>query len=172
MVKRNRSHNSNILNDIFSFPDEVNEYAARIVAGFVVILTTLFLITENIWILVFLAYGFWARVLTGPTLSPLAQLTLKGIIPLLGSPTEYCPGPPKRFAQSVGAGFTSTALILVVSGNIPGAQAFLGVLVVFSSLESVVGFCAGCWFFKYLMVWGVIPQKICLKCQNIEFVNR
>ncbi len=172
MGKRNRSDNSNLLNEIFSFPEQVNEYAARIVAGFVVILTVVFLATENIWILSFLAFGFWARVLTGPSLSPIAQLTLRVIIPLLGNPKEYCPGPPKRFAQSIGTGFTTSALLLVISGNLPGAQILLGILLIFASLESIVGFCAGCWLFKYLMNWGVIPQKICIKCQNIDFIQR
>ena len=55
------------LSGIFSFPEVVNEYAARIVALLVLGLCIIIVITENMWLLGFLTYGFWARVLTGPT---------------------------------------------------------------------------------------------------------
>ena len=50
----------------------MNEKAARLVAGVVAITGLVILATGAYWLLIPLAYGFWARVLTGPTLSPLA----------------------------------------------------------------------------------------------------
>jgi len=47
-----------------------------------------------------LAYGFWARVLTGPTLSPLGQLATRVVAPRLPVEPKLVPGPPKRFAQA------------------------------------------------------------------------
>lgn len=35
------------------------------------------------WLTLVIAYGFVARVLTGPTLSPLGQLVTRGITPVL-----------------------------------------------------------------------------------------
>ena len=47
-----------------------------------------------------LAYGFIARVLAGPRLSPLAILVTKVIVPKVGLPYRPVEGPPKRFAAS------------------------------------------------------------------------
>src|SRR5205823_14473770 len=61
-----------------------------------------------------LAYGFVARVLTGPTLSPLGQLVTRVVTPWLGLPPKYVSGPPKRFAQGIGVAFSTTAAILAL----------------------------------------------------------
>ena len=89
---------------VFSFPNPVNEYAARLVAGMVATLSLVIVIFDVPWLLFFLAYGFAARVLTGPTLSPFGLLATRVLIPLAGEPQKSVAGPPKRFAQSVGAG--------------------------------------------------------------------
>ena len=52
---------------MFSFPNPVNEKAARVVAGVVMVVALITLATSAYWLLIPLAYGFWARVLTGPT---------------------------------------------------------------------------------------------------------
>ena len=41
-----------------------------------------------------------------------------------------------------------------------------GVLCVFALAESLLGFCAGCFVFNYLMAWGVIPSTVCEACQR------
>ena len=51
---------------LFSFPNPVNETAARVVAGGVVALAAVELATGQRWLLIPLAYGFLARVLSGP----------------------------------------------------------------------------------------------------------
>src|SRR6185436_2816220 len=63
---------------MFSFPNPVNEKAARVVAGVVMVVALITLLTSAYWLLVPLTYGFWARVLTGPTLSPLGQFATRG----------------------------------------------------------------------------------------------
>ena len=57
----------------FSFPREVNEVSARLVAGGVVLMAAATLWLDVRWLTALLAYGFVARVLTGPKLSPLAS---------------------------------------------------------------------------------------------------
>ena len=66
------------------------------------------------WMTIVLAYGFVARVLAGPTLSPLAQLVTRVLTPALGREPRLVPGPPKRFAQGIGAAVTVTAAVLTV----------------------------------------------------------
>ena len=42
----------------------------------------------------------------------------------------------------------------------------LAVLLVFALLESVVGFCAGCWVFAQLMKVGLVPEATCAACDR------
>ena len=106
---------------LFSFPNPVNEKAARVVAGVVLLEVVLILATGFYWLLIPLAYGFWARVLTGPTLSPLGWLAQRVIAPRLG-PSKPVPGPPKRFAQGMGAFMSTLALVLAFAGAGSGGR--------------------------------------------------
>ena len=152
------------INNLFSFPNPVNEFSARFVAGMVVILTIATILTQNQFVAGFLLYGFLARVATGPTLSPMGLLATKVIVPALGNPTKLVAGPPKRFAQTIGLIFSTTAFVMLILDLILAFQITLAILVVFAILESVVGFCAGCFVFNYLMKWKIIPRSICESC--------
>jgi Domain of unknown function (DUF4395) len=153
---------------ILGFPNPVNEKAARVVAGGVVVLGVVTLATGWRWLLVLIALGFLARVVSGPTLSPLGQLATRVIAPRLGRP-KLVPGPPKRFAQAIGLVLTSVAAIAAIGfGSTVLATVLLAVLLVFATLESVVGFCAGCWLFARLMDLGVIPASTCEACANFS----
>ena len=68
---------------LFKFPNPVNEVAARTVAAGVVALCLAVLVFRTPWLLWPLAYGFVARVATGPTLSPWGQLVTRVIVPAL-----------------------------------------------------------------------------------------
>lgn len=152
------------IRSVFSFPNPVNEVAARVVAGMVAALSLTTVVTGQAWLMFVLAYGFLARVATGPTLSPMGQLATRLIAPRISEP-QPVPGPPKRFAQTVGLGFSTAALVLhFVAGFPEAASAVLVVLTVFASLEACLGFCAGCFVFNYLIRWGLVPQSICEAC--------
>jgi hypothetical protein len=151
------------LRAVFSFPLAVNEKAARTVAGVVAAVGVVALATGWHWLVVPLAYGFWARVLTGPTLSPLARLASDVIAPRLGTPT-HVPGPPKRFAQGMGAALTTAALIAWLAGAGTVVTVLLALLVAAATLECVFAFCLGCQVFALLMRAGVIPQSVCERC--------
>lgn len=156
------------LRQIFSFPNPVNEVAARVVAGMVVVLSLAILLTGQWWLVFLLTYGFLARVATGPTLSPMGQVSTRLIAPRIAQP-KLVPGPPKRFAQTVGLACSLTALVLhFVAGLSVAAGAVLGMLTVFAALESFLGFCAGCFVFNYLIRWGLIPQSVCEQCINFD----
>ena len=72
------------MSTLLSFPNPVNEKAARVVAGTVFVVSIVTLATSAYWLLVPLAYGFVARALSGPTLSPLGRLASSVIAPRLG----------------------------------------------------------------------------------------
>ena len=149
---------------VLGFPDVVDEVNARLVAGGVVVLGLLVALTDARFLLPFLFAGFVLRVLAGPRLSPLALLATRVVRPRLSVHERFVPGPPKRFAQSVGAVFTGAATALWLAGAGGSSEALLLVLVAFAALESVAGFCMGCWVFKQLMRAGVIPDSVCDRC--------
>lgn len=153
---------------LIGFPNPVNEVSARLVAGGVVLMALSVLVLRQPLLLLPLAYGFWARVLTGPRLSPLGAFVTQVVTPRLSAAPRYVPGPPKRFAQGVGAAFTTAALVLHFAFGATGAAyALIGVLAVFATLESVFGFCMGCAVFGWLMRAGVIPDEVCESCNNL-----
>ena len=153
------------MNTLFSFPDPVNDYAARFVAAMVVILTLSFLVTPNIWVLIFILYGFLARVLTGPTLSPIGLIATKILVPLFGNPEKLVPGPPKRFAQAIGLVFSAAALIALLFSEMSATRYLIGILGFFASLEAFVGFCTGCYVFGWLIRFRLIPESVCESCK-------
>jgi Domain of unknown function (DUF4395) len=153
---------------LFSFPNPVNETSARIVAGGAVVMGTLFAVTGSGWVLAVLTYGFIARVLTGPTLSPLGRLSTQVLTPLMKSEHRMVPGPPKRFAQGVGATFGIVASALFMSGAVTEARFVIGALVGAAFLESAFAVCLGCIMFGWLMKAGVIPEEVCEECNNFS----
>lgn len=151
---------------VFAFPNPVNEYAARITAGLVVMLAGATLLTGSGWGLLLIAAGFWLRVLFGPRISPLALLSVKVLAPRLGR-ARLVPGPPKRFAQGIGAVVSTTALVLFAAGAVPAAWIVLAILIAAASLEAFAGFCLGCVIFGWLQRRGLIPEDVCEACNNL-----
>jgi hypothetical protein len=151
---------------MFSFPRTVNEKAARVVAGGVAVIAVVALTASAPWLLIALALGFWARVLTGPKLSPLALLATRVVAPRLGPPKEV-PGPPKRFAQGMGAAITTLGSLAWLLGLGTVADVLLALLVVAATLESVFAFCVGCQIFGLLMRAGLVPEDVCAECVDI-----
>src|SRR3546814_11146394 len=154
--------------DHVGFPNPVNVVWARLVATGVVVPAAVTIVLDVRWLTVVLAYGFIARVVAGPTLSPLGQLVTRVITPALPVEPKLVAGPPKRFAQGIGAAFTVTAAALTYGFDAFGpAQVVLGMLVVAASLEAFAGLCFGCKAFALLMRVGAIPASVCEECNDI-----
>jgi hypothetical protein len=153
---------------LLSFPNPVNEVSARLVATGVVLMSVAAIAFDQRWLLVVIAYGFVARVLTGPSLSPLGQLVTRVLTPRLPFESRPVPGPPKRFAQGIGAVFSVTAVVLAVGfGLVGAAYVVLGLLVVAASLEAFLGICLGCKVFAVLMRTGIISEEVCQECNEL-----
>ncbi len=154
---------------LLTFPNPVNEVAARTVAAGVVVLAGAELATHQRWLLVPLAYGFVARVLTGPRLSPWGLAVTRVIVPRLPFSARLVPGPPKRFAQGIGAALSTTALAAwAFAGANTVADLLVALIVIAATLEAVLGFCLGCRLFALLMRVGVIPETVCEECADIS----
>jgi hypothetical protein len=153
---------------LFSFPNPVNEVSARLVAGGVVAMSVAAIAFDQRWLLVVIAYGFVARVLSGPTLSPLGQLVTRVVTPRLRLAPRPVPGPPKRFAQGMGVAFSVTAAVLALGfGLVGAAYIVLGLLIVAASLEAFAAICLGCKVFALLMRTGIIPEDVCEECNDV-----
>ena len=149
--------------ELLAFPNPVNEKAARTVAAVVAVTSLVALATGWLWLLYPLALGFLARVATGPTLSPLGRFAMWFALRRLGRP-KYVSGPPKRFAQGIGAACTVTGAVALAAGSTAVPVAVLVLMTAFATLESVFGFCTGCALFAGLMRLGVVPERVCVDC--------
>lgn len=156
------------LSGLVGFPDPVNEHAARTVAAGVVLTVAATLALDLRWLVVPLAYGFWARVLTGPRLSPLGQVATRVIAPRLPWPARHTPGAPKRFAQGIGTFVSTAALVTWTAGEWTVSVALLAVLGVAALAEAAAGLCVGCRLFALLMRWGVVPETACEACGDLR----
>ena len=100
------------MNRLLSFPNPVNEVSARLVAAGVVVQGAVIIAFDQPWLIGVLAFGFVARVLAGPTFSPLGQFVTRVLTPRLPFRAKYVAGPPKRFAQGIGAALSVAAALL------------------------------------------------------------
>ncbi len=140
--------NMALTNDLICPTDgvQINETKVRLVAGLVLLVTALYLITGWLALPLLLAADFGLRGFDLGKYSPLGnladQLVKLGRLPYKGTDQA-----PKRFAARIGLAFgllISILQLLGISSLIPAA-----VLAVFATLESVIGFCAGCLVYTY-----------------------
>ena len=153
---------------LFSFPNPVNDASARSVALGVVAMSLAALIFNQAWLLIPLTYGFLARVATGPTLSPLGQFAVRVSGPRITRWQKFVPGPPKRFAQGIGASFTLAATLTWLLDSWSVARWLLIPLLGAASLEGFVGFCLGCTIFGWLIRAGLVPEAVCVECGDLS----
>lgn len=150
-----------------SFPDPVNEYSARVVAGGVVAMAGTAVVSDRAWLTLPLVYGFAARVANGPRWSPLGLLATKVVTPRLPVAAKLVPGPPKRLAQGIGFVLSTTAALLYRGGHRRAARTVLAVLLGAAGLEAFAGICLACRMFPLLMRAGLVPEDACESCKDI-----
>lgn len=156
------------MSKLFEFPNPVNEVSARLVAAGVVLMSLGVVVFDQKWLIAPLAYGFVARVLTGPSLSPLGQLVTRVLTPALPFEARLVAGPPKRFAQGIGATLSVSAAVAHFGFGATGAAVVLvAMILVAASLEAGLGFCLGCKLFALLMKVGIVPEEACESCNNL-----
>ena len=153
---------------LMGFPDTVDERAARTVAGGVVALTATALLSDRLWLTAPLAYGFAARVVAGPKLSPLGLLATRVVVPRLGGEPRIVSGAPKRLAQGMGLGFSGGALTLgLIFRQRKAARLLLTALLAAASLESFAGVCVACKMYPYLVRAGLASEQTCPECADV-----
>ncbi len=147
---------------LFSFPAQVNERAARLVAAGVAVSLAAAIALHTSWLVPVVAGGFLLRVGWGPAVSPLARAAV-WLAARLGPPRPVF-GRPKRFAQGIGAAFTLAASALLLAGHPVAGWALAGVVVVCAFLEAAFAFCLGCLAYRWLQAAGLLPPDACVDC--------
>jgi len=161
------------VSSVFQFPDPVDDVSARGVAAGTALIGLVCLVLHQPWLMVVLALQFALRGATGPRFEPLALLVTRVVTPALPFAERPTPGPPKRFAQSIGLLVTATASVLYFGlGAEVAATGLIALLVVFATLESGFGICVGCKVFGWLMRRGVIPESVCEECNDLSLRRR
>lgn len=147
----------------------MNEVAARVVAAGAAVMSLLVVLPRWTWVLWPLAYGFVARVAAGPRFSPLGRLATEVIVPRLPFAARPVDGPPKRFAQGIGAVLSVSALVAHFAfGATTVAVVLAAMIAVAAMLEAAFGFCLGCKVFGLLIRRGIIPDAVCAACADLS----
>jgi len=136
-------------------PATSSESKVRITAFFVLILTLAYLITGfGVFPLILLA-DFTLRSFNKAAYSPLAFLAGRTAA-ALKLPVTPVYMPPKRFAARVGFVFCAAITILHYIGMEISATLLGFVMGGFAALESLAGFCAGCYVYN---AWARIRTR-------------
>lgn len=147
----------------WAWPDPIDNKVVRL-SSFFVFLTALAIVIaghecedyqckKNAWYWVFVLWGdFVIRVFFGPTpFSPFGMMAT-GILYALRVEPMLVPSQAKRFSFFLGVLLNSVVITLWWIIATKETKDFAGrpmiVLVVFAALESIGGFCVGCWFFQ------------------------
>jgi len=127
----------------------VDERAARIVAGIVVVLAVVSLWPPAWFLIALLAIDFSIRAWIDRKYSPL-RLLAKSITGALGWEPKPVYAPPKRFAAQIGSVLTILATVLHVAGLHVAAVVVTVLLIAAASLEAGFGFCLACWIYPFV----------------------
>ncbi|MCX6214128.1 DUF4395 domain-containing protein [Spirosoma sp.] len=134
---------------------QVNENKVRVVAFLVLLIGIAYLFTGYWPLPVVLLIDFGLRAFDFGKLSPLGRLG-EGIVQVSQLPFRPTDQAPKRFAAGVGFAFAILILALYFLEISPGIPT--SVLVMFAGLESLAGFCAGCYVYSFLKRIHLINQ--------------
>lgn len=171
----------------FTFPSPVGTIESRLHAGINVLLLLGALALDWYqalpWLFVYVAYGFVARALAGPRLCLTAFFVLFVLHPLLTRSStrfrddRFVPGPPRRFAQAMGAVLATTAVAIrfVWPGQAQWSWLVWSVLWAFLLVLTLTDFCIGCWVFQWLLrAHCCVPRQVRTECQRkyVRYVSR
>lgn len=125
---------------------QVNETKIRVVAGLVLITGLVYGTTNWLALPILLTVDFGLRSADLGKYSPLAN-SAGWLVQTLNLPYKATDQAPKRFAAWIGFGFG----VLISGLHVVGIPTLIptSILTAFAALESVVGFCAGCYVYTY-----------------------
>jgi len=127
----------------------VDENRVRVVAFFVLTFAVFYIINGNPLTIGLLLVDFLLRTFNLNAYSPLALIS-GAVVKQLGLKIKPVDRAPKRFAAFMGVAFLSLILIVALAQFVLLSKAIAVILLIFASLESFAGFCAGCYVYTFL----------------------
>jgi hypothetical protein len=127
----------------------INERVARLNAAFTLLLVAGFIITNNLFFVVFLAIDFYLRT-AGFAKYSLVAISSKNIVRHLQVKELLINAGPKIFAARIGLIFSGLIIISYLLNAKILALVIGGILVLFSFLESGFGLCVACEIYPFV----------------------
>jgi len=128
---------------------KVNERIARVNAIITVLLLLSFIVTRNIFAIVFLAIDFFLRA-SGFSKYSLIAIASQNIVKWLNVKNHFINAGPKIFAARIGLVLTSLTILSLLLSFSSLSFVIAGILGLFSFLEGVFGFCVACQIYPVL----------------------
>lgn len=130
-----------------SQPTQVDPRGLRVAAGITAVVLALVLVTPdpvNVVLLAVQVVVFAVAALIGLKQSPYSILFATVVRPRIGPPADLEDSRPPRFAQVVGLGFTTVALIAFLAGATTVGYVATAFALVAALLNASIGLCLGC----------------------------
>jgi len=131
----------------------------------VFVLSILSIYFNSPWPVMLLMIDFGLRAINKSKYSPIANISMKLIVPIFNVQGKSTSLSPKQFAASIGFTLSIFTLINFLIGLPLGFLSMMSILAFFSFLEAFFGFCAGCQIYGWLMRWNVIKEENCEDCK-------
>jgi len=121
----------------------INETVARINAILTVLFLSVYVLSSNIFIIVFLLFDFFLRSAELSKYSPFSSIS-RQIIKAFELTSKQINAGPKIFAARIGVVFNIAILISTLTGLNALALIFTSIFGICAFLEGVFGFCVAC----------------------------
>jgi hypothetical protein len=131
---------------------KINESVARINGGFTILLLLISVWSHSVIPVVFLAVDFFLRSSQFSNLSPVS-LTSRSIVRNFGLPVNIINAGPKIFAARIGFVFSVLIIISYILNISLAVAALSSILILFSGLESILGYCVACEIYPFVYRW-------------------
>jgi hypothetical protein len=122
---------------------QVDATVTRINTLFMIVGVIGFLMSYNVFILIFLITDFFLRLSGRKQLSPIQQMSLM-IQKKFSLPTKMEDAGAKRLAAIFGVGFMIAILIASLLNSVIAVHALAGIFLVCAGLELLFGYCIAC----------------------------
>lgn len=134
--------------------EQVDEKAARINGGFTLVVLVAAVMLQMPWLLGYLVIDFALKVFAGFNYSPNCRAA-RWVADELALAPQMTDSAPKRFAAAVGLLMSVAALAaFYLAGSWWTFVGIVAALFVFAALESLAGFCMGCY------IYGLLPASV------------
>jgi hypothetical protein len=128
---------------------KVNEHVARISAIITLLLLLGFIVTHNIYAIVFLVIDFFLRSAGFSKFSPIA-ISSQNIVKWLNVKNHFINAGPKILAARIGLILSGLIIISLMIQFSSVSLVIAGIFGLFSFLEGAFGFCVACKIYPYM----------------------